>query len=277
MMSKTKHSFFVFPIFLLLFLILLDSCSTQRKIIKAPLKEEGVDYLFKKLKEHELKFTWFTAKFSADYKNKGQENSFNGQIRIRKDSVIWLTFSPALGIEVFRMMLTQDSVKFINRMNNTYFTGDYKYVNKFLNTNIDFDLIQSFLTGNDLSFYENGKFRAGIDNGIYKLMTADRMKLKKFVRNSQENLRVLIQTIWIDPDNFKITRAAVKEIEEPNIQLTAQYSAFEKIENQLFPKDMAFTIAADNNLSVTVSFNKITVNTNQSFPFKIPQSYRLIK
>jgi hypothetical protein len=73
-------------------------------------------------------------------------------------------------------------------------------------------LLQSFLTGNDLSFYEDGKFRAGIDNGIYKLMTADRMKLKKFVRNSQENLRVLIQTIWIDPDNFKITRAAVKEI-----------------------------------------------------------------
>ena len=119
-------------------LIFLDSCTTQRKIIKAPIKEEGADYLFKKLKEHELQYNWFTAKFSADYKNKGQENSFNGQIRIRKDSVIWLSFSPALGIEVFRMMLTQDSVKFINRMNNTFFAGDYNYVNQYLNTNIDY-------------------------------------------------------------------------------------------------------------------------------------------
>jgi hypothetical protein len=162
-------------------------------------------------------------------------------------------------------------------MNNTFFTGDYNYVNHYLNANIDFDILQSFLTGNDLSFYENGKFRAGIDNGMYKLMTAERMKLRKFVRNSQENLRVLIQTIWIDPDSFKITRADVKEIRKPNIQLEARYSSFEKIENQLFPKDMSFDISADNNLSVAVTFNRITINTAQAFPFKIPQSYHPVK
>jgi hypothetical protein len=276
-MSKIKKSRFILPLSFLLLLIIIVSCSTQRKIIKAPIKEEGADYLFKKLKEHELQYHWFTAKFSAEYSNKGQTNSFNGQIRIRKDSVIWLSFSPALGIEVFRMMLTQDSVKFINRMNNTFFTGDYNYVNHYLNANIDFDILQSFLTGNDLSFYENGKFRAGIDNGMYKLMTAERMKLRKFVRNSQENLRVLIQTIWIDPDSFKITRADVKEIRKPNIQLEARYSSFEKIGNQLFPKDMSFDISADNNLSVAVTFNRITINTAQAFPFKIPQSYHPVK
>jgi hypothetical protein len=276
-MNKIKHTFFLVPFSFLFLLIILASCSSQRKIIKAPIKEEGAEFLFKKLKEHELQYNWFTAKFSAEYKNKGQTNSFNGQIRIRKDSVIWLSFSPALGIEVFRMMLTQDSVKFINRMNNTFFAGDYNYVNRYLNTNIDFDLLQSFLTGNDLSFYENGKFRAVIDNGIYKLATADRMKLKKFVRNKQENLRVLIQNIWIDPENFKITHANVKEIREPNTQLESKYSAFEKIGEQLFPKEMSFDISADNNLSVTVSFSKITINTSQAFPFKIPQSYHPAK
>jgi len=276
-MSKIKQPSFILYFSFLLLLISIVSCSTQRKIIKAPIKEEGADYLFKKLKEHELKYSWFTAKFSAEYSNKGQTNSFNGQIRIHKDSVIWLSFSPAFGIEVFRMILTQDSVKFINRMNNTFFAGDYNYVNHYLNTNIDFDILQSFLTGNDLSFYENGKFRAGIDNGIYKLVTAERMKLKKFVRNRQENLRVLIQTIWIDPQSFKITHADVKEIREPNIQLEARYSSFEEIENQLFPKDMSFDISASNNLSVTVSFNKITFKMAQGFPFKIPQNYRPVK
>ena len=276
-MNKIKRTSFLFPFTILFVMIFLVSCSTQRKIIKAPIREEGADYLFKKLKEHELQYYWFTAKFSAEYTNKGQTNSFNGQIRIRKDSVIWLSFSPALGIEVFRMMVTQDSVKFINRMNSTFFKGDYNFVNRYLNTNIDFDILQSFLTGNDLSFYENGKFRAGIDNGIYKLATAERMKLKKFIRNKQENLRVLIQNIWIDPENFKITRADVKEIREPNIKLGALYSSFEKIGDQLFPKEMSFDISADNNLSVTVSFNKITINTAQAFPFKIPQSYHPVK
>ncbi len=276
-MSKTKHTPFLRLFPFLLLLIILASCSSQRKIIKAPIKEEGAEYLFKKLKEHELQYHWLTAKFSAEYKNKGQTTSLNGQIRNRKDSVIWLSFSPALGIEVFRMMLTQDSVKFINRMNNTFFAGDYNYVNRYLNTNIDFDILQSFLTGNDLSFYENGKFRAGLDNNFYKLATAERMKLKKFIRNKQENLRVLIQNIWIDPESFKITRADVKEIREPNIKLEARYSSFEKIEEQLFPKEMSFDISADNNLSVAVSFSKITINTAQAFPFKIPQSYHPVK
>jgi len=258
-------------------MIFLASCTTQRKIIKAPIKEEGADFLFKKLKEHELQYSWFTAKFSAEYTNKGQSTSFNGQLRIRKDSIMWLSFSPALGIEVFRIMLTQDSVKFINRMNNSYFEGDYNYVNRYLNTNIDFDILQSFLTGNDLSFYENGKFRAGLDNNGYKLVTAERTKLKKFVRNNSENLRVLLQTIWINPESFKITRADVKEIREPNIQLEALYSSFEKIGEQLFPKEMSFAIAADNNLGVSVNFNKININTAQTFPFKIPQSYHPVK
>jgi hypothetical protein len=276
-MSKVKHTAFLFPFSFFLVLIILASCSSQRKIIKAPIKEEGAEYLFRKLKEHELQYKWFTAKFSAEYKNKEQTNSFNGQIRIGKDSVIWLSFSPALGIEVFRMMVTQDSVKFINRMNNTFFSGDYNYVNRYLNTNIDFDILQSFLTGNDLSFYESGKFRAGLDNNIYKLATANRIKLKKFVWNSQENLRVLIQNIWIDPESFKITRADVKEIREPNIKLEATYSSFEKIEDQLFPKEMSFVISAVNNLSVTVSFSKITINSAPAFPFKIPQSYHPVK
>ena len=69
----------------------------------------------------------------------------------------------------------------------------------------------------------------------------------------------------------------MKEIREPNIQLEARYSSFEKIEEQLFPKEMSFDISADNNLSVVVSFNKITINTAQTFPFKIPQSYQTVK
>ena len=265
-------------LFILLFtLILFSSCNTQRKIIKAPIREEGADYLFKKLKEHELNYSTFKAAFSADYENKGQTSSFSGQIRIHRDSMIWLSFTPALGIEVLRMLVTQDSVKFINNMNKTFFKGDYTDVNRYLNTNIDFDIIQSFLTGNDLSFYENGKFRVSIDNNLYKLSTAGRMKLKKFIRNSREHLRVLIQNIWIDPQNFKIIHADVKEIEAPNLKLQADYASFEKVGEQLFPKTMSFDISADNNIRVGIDLSRITINTVLVLPFKIPQSYRPVK
>ena len=269
------HVFFLISI--ILSFILLTSCHTRKKIIKAPIKEEGPDYLFSKLKENELKYDWYTAKFSANYKNKGEKNSFDGQLRIRRDSVIWLSFSPLLGIEVFRIIITTDSVKFINRINNTFFKGDYDYVNRFLSSNIDFDILQSFLTGNDLSFYENGKFRASVDGQQYKLSTAERGKLKKFVRGSEEPLLILIQNIWIDPMTFKITRADVKEIRKQNIKLEANYSEFEKLENQLVPKKVDFDISAENRIQVTVDFNKITINNPQAFPFRIPANFRQVK
>ena len=116
--------------FRLLILLLLapfffiTSCSPARKVMKAPIKEEGADFLFAKLKEKELKFDWFSAKFSAEYSNKGKENSFSGQIRIRKDSLIWISLTPMLGIEAVRLMISQDSVKLMNRLNDTYFIGD---------------------------------------------------------------------------------------------------------------------------------------------------------
>jgi hypothetical protein len=258
-------------------LIFASSCSPSRKAIKAPIKEEGVDFVFKKLKEHELKFTWFTGKFSAEYKNKKKSTSFNGQIRIKKDSVIWLSLTPGLGIEAMRLIISQDSVKLINKINNTYFTGGYEEVNKFLNTNIDFDILQAYLLGNDLQFYEDGKFRVTIDNNQYKLSTADRMKLKKFVRNSQENARAFIQNIWLDPESFKITEADVKEISNEKIKLEAGYGNFENVGGQLFPKDLTVTIWADNTIKVKAEFSKISVDVPQQFPFKIPAGYNRVR
>jgi len=257
--------------------LFFTSCNPQKKIIKAPIKEEGADFLFKKLKENEFHYSGLSAKFSAEYKNKGKTTSFNGQLRIRHDSLIWVSFSPALGIEVIRISITQDSVKFINRMNNTYFAGDYNYVNRFLNTNIDYDILQSFLTGNDLSFYEDGKFKASVNKGLYELSTAERIKLKKFIRNSSEKLRVLIQNIWISPETFKITLANVKEIREPNIELSATYKSFEPVDNQIFPRKMEFDISADNDIHVEINFSKVNLNPVLTFPFKVPPSYHEVK
>ena len=260
-----------------LIVLLSFACSPARKAIKAPIKEEGADYLFKKLKEHELKYTYFMGKFSAEYKNQKKTTSFNGQIRIKKDSVIWLSLTPGLGIDAVRLIITQDSVKMINKLNDTYYIEDYEAVNHFLKTNIDFDILQAYLLGNDLQFYEEGKFRATIDRNSYKLSTADRMKLKKYVRNSRESVRAFIQNIWLDSETFKITEADVTEISNEMIKLEASYGDFENIEGQLFPKILDVTIWADNTIKVKADFSKINVDVPLQFPFRIPSGYTRLK
>jgi len=276
MIQRRASIRYFIPCFLLA-LILVESCSPSRKVLVAPIREEGADYLITKLKEGELKFDWFSARFSAEYENNGKKNSLSGQIRIRKDSLIWISLTPMLGIEAVRVMISQDSVKLINRLNGTYFIGNYEYVNRFLNTNIDYDILQAILLGNDLQFYENGKFRASVERGSYKLSTSERHKLRKYVHNNQDTLKIFIQNIWLDPQNFKIKHAEIKEIRRDNIKLESNYGTFETISGQLFPKEMYYIIWAENTIRVQTGFSRIVLDSPQQFPFKIPASYEVAK
>jgi hypothetical protein len=257
---------------------LLAGCTTSRHIIKAPLKEQGADYLFGQLKKSEIHFSDLSAKFSAEYTNDKKTTSFSGQIRIQHDSLIWISISPLLGIEMMRVVLTNDSVKYINRISSAFFLRDFNYMNRLLNKALDFDMVQAFLLGNDFSFYENGKFKAGVDNGLYKLSTAQRHKLKKYLRQNDSIDNIPLQHIWLDPNNFKITQVLIKEIEKDNRKFEARYSAFEEISGQQFPTNLSFAIeTGESKVSIKVNYSKIVINQNQNFPFRIPGSYQPIK
>lgn len=254
----------------------LSSCKTTRKAYKAPLKEEGADYLFNKLNENQLQFEYINAKFNLHLKEDKKKSSFKGQIRIQKDSMIWVSFSPLLGIEVARMLITNDSVKFINRMNKSFFKGDYKYLNEFFDTNLDFNVLQGLIIGNDFDHYEITKFRASIDKMQYRLSTAKRNKLKKHIRKREINPNVFIQTIWLDPESFKISQITLKEMGKENKKLQMNYNEFVEINSQLFPKNINFNLQADKKIEVKIDYSKIDVNKKLNFPFKVPKKYKSI-
>ncbi|MBC8487119.1 MAG: DUF4292 domain-containing protein [Bacteroidetes bacterium] len=265
-----------FTFYFCLFTFVFYSCKTTRKVIKGPIKKYGADYLFERLKENELQFDWFSAKYKLDLIIDKKKTSFSGQLRMRKDSVTWVSFSPALGIEMARLLITADSVKFINRINKNYFLGDYLIVNDFLGSNVDYDVMQSILLGNDLTYYENGKFRATYDSKEYHLVTADRRKLKKYVQTAQDAERIFIQNIFLNPETFKITQMKIKEIKKENKKLSATYSDFRFVDGQLIPHHISYEITAETPLKIEINYSKITINKIQRFPFKISSKYTCI-
>ena len=263
---------------LLLSLLILDSCRS-RKEIKEPIKEksEGAEYLFEQLKKNEVKFDWLSAKFSTSFMVDRKSNSANGYIRIQRDSAIWVSLSPALGIEIARVLITVDSVKLLNRLDKTYFVGDFKYLNKLLNTDLDFDILQSLIVGNDFAYYENDVFKAGVFNKLYHLSTVRRRKLKKYIKTEQESLRVLVQDMFLDAETYKIQKHIVKIIQKENRKLEANYSNYRAVENQLFPHNINYTIVSEKMINIKLNFSRVSLNQKQSFPFKIPKKYSKLK
>jgi hypothetical protein len=261
---------------LLLVAVVMVSCKTPRTVIKAPLKEEGPDYLIGKLDESELQFNWMSAKFSASYALDRKVTEFSGQIRIRKDSVVWVSITPAMGIEMIRLKITTDSVMFMNRFSKTFFIGDYSVVNEFLQTNLNFDILQAFIIGNDFQFYDNASFRASIDNMQYKLSTTGRRKIKKEAASSDTGPLVLVQNIWLDPESYKISRVDVKEYQKDNRKFEANYSEFIEMDKQLIPTLINVNVTSEHLQEIMISYSKIVLNEAFNFPYSVPDKYQQI-
>ncbi|GAB4329685.1 MAG: hypothetical protein Kow00127_22030 [Bacteroidales bacterium] len=249
------------------------SCRTNRSVVKEPLKMYGPEYLIQQMDSNQFQYDWFSVKYSLDLIVDKKKSSFSGQIRIRRDSLIWITLSPALGIEMARLMITYDSVFFLNRINKSYFAGDFSDVYRLLGADIDYDIIQAVLMGNDLTFYDQSEFRASYDSKLYHLVTSGRGKLKKYIRNNQDASRVYIQNIYLDPESFKILAMKVKEIKQENLKLEAEYKEFAKIGQQLFPEWVTYDISTEHPVHVDVRYSRADTTGPLKFPFKISSKY----
>ena len=105
-------------------LFFIASCKSTRSTLKRPIKEHGFYYLYNKMIENQVNFDYLSAKFNVVYYQGKKKTDLRGQFRIRKDSLTWVSLSPALGIEAARITLSNDSVKYINRLNKTFSNGN---------------------------------------------------------------------------------------------------------------------------------------------------------
>ena len=269
---KHQDQYFKSCVLCLISCFLLLSCNTVRHTLKEPLKDKGTDYLFNNLRKNEVQYKWLSAKFSAVMNYNDKKLSFTGVLRIRNDSAIWLSIAPVLGIEAERILITVDSVKLIDRFNKTYIKSDFDEVNSLLKSGFDFNMLESLLTGNDFTYYDIDKFKAKIDNNNYRLSTLSRQKIKRYVRNSEESMKILLQDIWVDPETFKILKTNLNEIKE-NRKLEVEYSDFKAVNNQIIPERIEFGLIDKNPIKITIKYQKITFDEPQTFPFRIPSGY----
>lgn len=266
---------------ILLFLVtlILVSCKSQKKIVlnngKCILDFKNSRTLTSNLKSNEFHFERLNAKLAVEALIDSSSNSFTVALRIKKDSVIWMSISK-LGIEGARAFITKDSVRFINRITSKYFKGDYAYISKLLNTELDYEMLQSLLVGNSVEFYnEDEKIKPGVDNCQYTLGTIRKYKLRR-VMEKGKNLKEPAQSIYMIPGTFKIARILFYEF-NPDRSFDARFGDYKNVDStQLFPMQMNYNIKAQKNVVIDINYTKVTLNEEQTFPFKIPDNYEQI-
>jgi len=260
--------------YLFFLLLVIASCSATKKTHKFSLVEISTDDLLVKMQQNESQFHTLSAKALIDITSQGKTNSLKATIRMTKDSAIWVSISAGMGLEAARILLTRDSVLFINRLNKTYFVGNYKFINHLINAQVDFDIIQALLTGNDFKWYDYQDIEASIMGSQYQLESANRRKLKKYIKSPDCASQVIYQSMWLNPESFKIERIKIKEIKNENKKIVAEYSHFKTIDGQILPAQYDITISAQNDIIIDATFMKISLNKSIKFPFNIPSKYK---
>jgi len=256
-------------------LITVSSCkSTKKATAKKTLKDYGFEYLKEKMNKNNLSFNYLSAKLSLTYKKEQTSTSLRGQLRMREDSILWLSFSPAMGIEAARLILTQDSIKFINRLNKTYFVGQYKMLDTIISSTIDYVIIQSMILANELPYYKLDNYSVKVDDNMYLLMMEKKRKVKKSIKKGDSPTNVIVEKVWLDPDNFRMRKVEMHEFSADNKKLVIYYNDYQQVEGKWFPFNIEIMVFADKDISINVKYNKVRFNEKLSFPFRIPSKYQ---
>jgi hypothetical protein len=247
-------------------------------VIKEPLKTHGTEYLIEQMKEQEINAGYFSSRFSAEIIRNRERMSFNGQIRMKKDSIIWLSLSPALGIEMGRLIVTSDSVKWMNRLESNYLLAETVHLTESIHPLLEFDLLQSLILGNDLTLYDNSQFRGSIDSREYKLTVTQRRSLKKQIKEDESIETIPMQNIWLDPETFRLTKVAIRDLTDKDARIDVDYQRFTNVNGFLFATRQLYDIhGLDNKLSFNISSTRTDTPESLSFPFTIPEKYVSMK
>ena len=263
--------------------VLLNSCRSKKVIASAPAPSAELTFnqVMDSMMQNIPTFSAITAKGDIEFNSSGNSVSFSFNMRMKKDSAIWLSASPLLGIEAVRILLTRDSVKALDRINNIYYSDGYDAVNMLANADLDFSLLQSLIMAGYFPSPGSDTLRSlYIENPNYLLTTVEK---KNRLRSEEESSGLpFTWDIWVSPLNNRIDKMYIAEpAKKKNVKI--DYSDFRDTGAGIMPFRQDINLADENRqktAQIIISFSRVTPVANVDFPFSIPSKFerkRLVK
>lgn len=209
----------------------------------------------------EIDFEYLQGKARMILRDAKKEREVKANIRIRKDSVIWMTFS-VIGVQGGKALINQDSITIVSNVDKEYFVFEYAELSKRYNFNINYNVIQSAMLG----------------NLIMERKEEDEILQEPSLFILKQQSGTVTVDNFINAASMKIEKVELKESNTSN-SLTLNYSNFQPIAHKLFPYNGTInlfykTLAGLLNTTVIFEYNKAELGDKElKFPFNIPKRY----
>ncbi len=206
-------------------------------------------------------FNTFSAKVKVSFEGKdGKKNDFNAFIRLQKDSLLWVSINALLGIEAFRIMVTPDSVKMLNKLDKIAQLRSVSYLKEITKLPFTFNELQDLIVGNPIYF----------DNNIVSYKKEGELVTVLSIGELFKHLLTLNPRIYeilhSKLDDVDAIRARTADITYGDYQSngTKTFSTFRKI-----------TVSEKSKLDIEMKYKQFEFNIPLNFPFNVPKNYKL--
>ena len=181
-------------------------------------------------------------------------------LRMERDKVIWINAF----LNMVRIKITPEKVQMYNKLDRTYFDGDFTLIKDFLGVELSFSNLENLLLG-DAMFN-------------YRAKTLEKQLHAKSYALSPKQQNALFEVLYlINPVYFKMDGQELRQLQRDR-SLKVRYLSFQELDQQIFPKKMTIK-AIENQQETTLNLNLKSLNLNQPlrFPFSIPSGFKAIE
>lgn len=181
-------------------------------------------------------------------------------LRMERNRTIWINAF----LNMVRLKITPEKVQMYNKLDRTYFEGDFTLIKDFLGIELNYSHIENLLLGHTIFTYKPSDLKKELHPKSYAL--------------SPKQKNALFQVLYlINPGYFKLDGQMISQPNQ-NRKLNVHYHTFQEVEQDIFPQQMTITVV-ENQKETTLKMNLKSVSLNQPlrFPFKTPTGYKPIE
>ena len=215
---------------------------------------------YSRLLANNIEFETFSAKINTDYQGgDGKKYDVNVFVRMKKDSIIWVSVNGALGIEGMRVLIDKDSVHILNKLDKEYQARSIAYLQEVAGLPLDLHTVQQLIIGNPV-FLDSNIVSYSTDGNTVTLLSDG--KWFKHLISMNNNDHLVLHSKLDDVD----------ELRSRTCFLT--YSEYETDKGAKFATNRTISVTEKTQLDIKLKFRQYAFNETLSYPFSVPKNYK---
>lgn len=251
---------------LVLIILLVASCGTL-KVQKNKTEHKKIEVY----KCKELKYKTLECRFALQLKSTEKNVTLFGKLENIKDSSLYLSFSPGLGIIAAQLFITPDTAIFYMPLQETAYVGNQKLLMKKFNIPIGFNALQAILTAQLFSypyFVKMSEYEVVADSSGIKVF--NKIYKKKKGKSVEINHHFIIS-------NSKLIKTSVVNDNLADKHLKVTYKNYKKFTDSAYlPLSIDIIMIDKDSTFVKFKTKKTTLDNNLSINFEINKNAKII-